>query len=210
MICVSLGNISPDNALKLCQQVQMVEIRTDLLRWSSNDYLKVIESGVKTVFTCRPGYYNEAERLNLFEFAIKSGAGYIDIEFESDSDFLEKIREIKKLHSAELIISYHNFECTPTREDLENILQKCYIMGAEVAKIACRVFSYTDVAILLSLYEKSGRKVIIGMGNPGKISRIAALYLGAEFTFASTGRGDETAEGQIDYKTLNEITKLIN
>ena len=59
MICVSLGNISPDNALKLCQQVQMVEVRADLLRWPAKDYLGILESGVKTIFTCRPGYYKE-------------------------------------------------------------------------------------------------------------------------------------------------------
>jgi len=210
MICVSLGNISPDQALHICHEVKLVEIRADLLGWPVEDYKKVFSSGVKTIFTCRPGSIGEKERLWLFRFAAANGASYIDVEYESSEDITGSLLQIRKEYGIQLIISYHNFEATPGKEELESILDSCYSRSADVAKIACRVYSQNDVARLLSLYEKTGRKVILGMGHTGKITRIASLLLGGEFTFASAGSGNETAEGQIDYRTMEKIYNLIN
>ena len=210
MICVSLGKISVNEALQICKEVKIVEIRADLLLWSKDDYKKIIATGVKTVFTCRPGQLNERDRLELYQFAAGSGVNYIDIELESGNAFRENVLGIIKSNPAELIISYHNYENTPDYEELNSILEDCYSKSADVAKIACRVYSPSDAARLLSLYEKTGRKIIIGMGNAGKITRIAAGLMGAEFTFASSGSGNETAEGQINYKNMKEIYRIIN
>jgi len=51
--------------------------------------------------------------------------------------------------------------------------------------------------------------VIIGMGEQGVISRIAAPMLGAEFTFAAAGVGQETAPGQISKDKLLSIIRQI-
>jgi len=159
--------------------------------------------------TCRPGHFDDHRRLELFEYAAKSGASFIDIEFESDEHFRQKVLDIIRKYSTELIISYHNYESTPEKSELESILFECYSKSANVAKIACRVYSPADIARILSLYEKTGRKIIIGMGNAGKISRLAAGLLGAEFTYASSSKEGGTAEGQIDYMTMNKIYSLL-
>ena len=210
MICVSLGKISLEEALNICQEVKLVEIRADLMLWPKEYYKKIFSAGVKTVFTCRPGQMNDKERLNLYRFAAESGAKYIDIELESDTHFREEVIGIINKNPAELIISYHNYEHTPDYEDLVTILEDCYYKAADVAKIACRVYTHSDSARLMALYEKPGRKIIVGMGNTGKITRIAAGLMGAEFNFASSGTGNETAEGQINYKTMEELYRLLN
>ena len=210
MICVSLGKTSPEQALLVCGEVQLVEIRADLLKWSEDDFRKIIHSPAKSIFTCRPGVYSEKERSDLFKMAAEEGAHYIDIEFESEKKIMDEMMEIRNKFSTQLIISYHNYKGTPGRKEMEDILEDCYHKQADVAKLACQTYSQSDVARLLSLYEIKGRKVILGMGEAAKITRVAALWMGAEFTFASTGSGSETAEGQIDYKTMQEITRLIN
>jgi 3-dehydroquinate dehydratase type I len=43
------------------------------------------------------------------------------------------------------------------------------------------------------------------MGEMGKISRLATLALGGYMTYASPGRGRETAPGQISAFTLRQI-----
>jgi 3-dehydroquinate dehydratase type I len=169
----------------------------------------VISSGHKTIFTCRPEKYSDNERLDLFRMAISSGAVYLDVEIDSDESFLDEIKKMINHSSTELIVSYHNYEMTPSVEMLETILSECYQKGADVAKIACRVYSSSDVASLFSLYDISGRKVVLGMGKAGKITRIAATFLGAEFTFASSGDGEATAEGQINYEEMKEIIRKI-
>jgi 3-dehydroquinate dehydratase-1 len=42
------------------------------------------------------------------------------------------------------------------------------------------------------------------MGELGKISRIVAPFLGAEFTYASLTDDNATAPGQISYQRLNK------
>lgn len=209
MICVSIGNSSPAEAKKIFQKSGFIELRADLLQWKTNEYREVISSGNKSIFTCRPGEYNQIERLVLFELAANAGTTYLDVEIESEASFLEEVRKIISKHKTSLIVSYHNYEMTPSIEVLESKLSECYSLDANVAKIACRVYSPADVARLLSLYNISGRKVVLGMGKAGKISRIAASLLGAEFTFASSGEGEATAEGQLTYDEMKEIIKKI-
>ena len=48
------------------------------------------------------------------------------------------------------------------------------------------------------------------MGKLGRISRVMGPYLGAEFTFAAPGEGEETAPGQLSYDQLEAIYKVIN
>jgi 3-dehydroquinate dehydratase len=47
------------------------------------------------------------------------------------------------------------------------------------------------------------------MGEKGKLSRVTALLLGSPLTYASLKEGRETAEGQIDYKSLKKILPLL-
>jgi 3-dehydroquinate dehydratase type I len=209
MICVSIGSESPAEAKRILQKSGFIELRADLLQWKMDDYRDVILAGNKTVFTCRPGEYSPKERLELFEAAAIAGATYLDVEIESDEIFLDSVRNISNLYSSELIVSYHNYEMTPSIEILESRLNECYQADADVAKIACRVYSPADAARLLSLYNVSGRKVVLGMGKAGKITRIAAPLLGAEFTFASSGEGEATAEGQLTFSEMKEIIKKI-
>ncbi len=207
MICISIGSGSPAEAKKILQKSGFIEIRADLLDWNIEDYKDVISCGSKTVFTCRPGKYSNEERLKLFEMAAASGCKYIDIEIDSDEAFLFAIRNITQKYSTQTIISYHNYEMTPSADVLESLLSDCFELGADVAKLACRVYSPADAARLLSLYSISGRKIVIGMGKAGKITRLAAAFLGAEFTFASSG--EATAEGQLDFEEMKDLIKKI-
>jgi 3-dehydroquinate dehydratase type I len=71
------------------------------------------------------------------------------------------------------------------------------------------VVSLKDNARLLGLLNDTRPVVVVGMGHKGRITRIAALLLGSPFTYASLAAGKETAEGQIDWKSLKEIYKRI-
>ncbi len=149
------------------------------------------------------------ERLDLFSFALEHGASYADVEMENDEAFLDKIKDLTLKYNHDLIISYHNYENTPSAGELESILESCYRKGATVAKIATMVSEDKDIANLLGLYRKKGRKVILGMGDKGLITRVASVPLGAEFTFASSSAGEATAPGQLTVKELTEIYNIL-
>ena len=108
-----------------------------------------------------------------------------------------------------MIISYHNHEETPLRQALTLMVEECFDLGADIAKIVCRVQSPQDCVRLLSLYETRQNVIALGLGRLGVITRIAAPFLGAPLTYASLGPGKETAEGQPDYKTLETVMKFV-
>ena len=138
------------------------------------------------------------------------GATYIDLEIESASHYMKELKEHAESKGVEVIISYHNFEETPGQELLTRKLKACFEMGGDIAKVTTLVNSREDVLSLFSLFDLPGRKVVLGMGSMGRIIRIMAPYLGAEFTFASARRGVETAPGQLDFRQLVELYKVID
>ncbi len=209
MICISIGNI---NLIREVHSLQpsLVEIRYDLVRKKPEQVLELLGGRVLQVATCRSGHYQDSQRLDILKKAIACGAVYIDVEIESSVEFLNEIMNAAKEKRVHLIISYHNFNETPKREELLRILSECYDAGADIAKISCTVNSRNDAARLLSLYDEPGRKIVIGMGEAGKITRLAAVELGAEFTFAAVSEEAVTAPGQLTYQELTGLIKKLH
>jgi len=108
-----------------------------------------------------------------------------------------------------VILSYHNYEETPELEELETIIKNCFAQGCDVVKIVTLVRVNRDNSKILSLYRHPGRLIAFGMGDLGKITRIVAPFLGAEFTYAAMDEGDSTAPGQIRYTLLKEFIASI-
>ena len=208
MICISIGNSDSFERINELKP-EMVEIRYDLLDMKPQQVSTMLNRDIRQVATCRPGKYSEAERLDVLKNAIQLGAAFVDVEIESDHDFIASIVESAGKAGCAVIISYHNYSSTPERSKLESTINQCFKLGGNVAKIACAVINETDAATLLSLYGLPGRKVILGMGEKGRITRVAALKLGAEFTFASFGEDDSTAPGQLTYEEFKQLQKII-
>lgn len=209
MICVSLAEKDPNVCLEILEKVEMAEIRIDLAELSDKNIMKIFSARKKLIATCRPGKYSLTERIRKLKLAIESGATFVDIEFEADDDFRNAIMVYAHVRQCDVIISYHNYEMTPELDELEQIMKKCFEFGADLAKIATLVKVNRDNSKILSLYKAPGRLVAIGMGELGKISRIVAPFLGAEFTYASLTDDNATAPGQISYIKLNKYIREI-
>lgn len=204
MICVSLAEKDADVCLGILEKVEMAEIRIDLAELSDKDIIRIFSARKKLIATCRPGKYSQSERIHKLRLAIECGATFIDIEYEAEDEFRNTLAAVAHARQCDVIISYHNYEMTPELEDLEKIMHRCFELGADMAKIATLVKVNRDNSKIMSLYKAPGRLVAIGMGELGKISRIVAPFLGAEFTYASLTDESITAPGQISYKRLNK------
>jgi len=204
MICVSLAEKDPKVCLEILKKVEMAEIRLDLAEFSDEDIVSIFSTRNKLIATCRPGKYSQQERIHKLKLAIESGATLVDIEYESDDEFKDALIGFAHASQCDVIISYHNYEKTPELDELEKIMRNCFEMGADIAKLATMIKVNRDNSKILSLYKAPGRLVAIGMGELGKISRIVAPFLGAEFTYASLNDDNATAPGQISYKRLNK------
>lgn len=209
MICVSIADVTADQACSIISEHEISEVRLDRLKFSDSDLERLFTSG-KTVATFRPveGMDN-GKRINILKAAIKYGASYIDIEVENNDSYKNELKEAAAISGCKTIVSYHDYEKTPVMRELEQLITWCFEDGADLAKIACQANSMSDAARLLSLYSLGKPVISIGMGKEGKITRIAAPLLGAPFTYASLDAARETAPGQIDSATLKKIIDMI-
>ena len=205
MICVSLSNIAFKECLALAKEESFVEFRFDLLDFTPDQVQQVVNVSQRSIATYRPDAKDPDRRMQTMITALKAGASYVDIELEEESYYRKELISAARTYGRDVIISYHNYDHTPDASRLKKIVASCKKSGADVVKIACQVISEKDNRSLMGLYPESDRMVVIGMGKKGLITRIAAPFVGAEFTFASPGRGQETAPGQITRKELMNI-----
>ena len=218
MICLPVVEDNVEDAIKTAEKyleiADIVEFRIDMLKEVSEDDIKKFAK-YPCIITVRPdwegGYWkgNNEERLNLIKKAIEYNAKYVDIELRE-----EKNKEIVKFRDeigskTKIIISYHDFEKTPSKEKLVDIVEKALSIG-DIAKFATMANSKEDVLNILEVINKYPGKIIgIGMGEKGKLTRILGVYFGSILTLASY-KGKSSAPWQVEIDTLKEIWRLMD
>lgn len=215
MICTSFGSIKLNDLLERLKTTEMAEIRIDLLGLTDKEVAKVFRSHNNLIATCRPNTVGiETQRQRLLT-AIANGAAYVDIEIEAPSSLKSEIVESAHAKGCKVIMSYHNYENTPDRATLLNIMSEMAIDEADVLKLATTALTTDDAARILSLYDNPSLPLVaLAMGDLGKITRIAIPLLGGPFTFAAPPEA-ATAPGQLTeiemkttYKTILKNDKL--
>ncbi len=212
IICVSIGELSFEEALEVVRVNNFVEIRLDLLG-ESVDYKKLISLAKMSIVTYRPSQNESTNqrqlRLDKIKDAILAGASFVDIEIESENNYINELREFAHKNGCKVIISYHNFQNTPTLKELQDILLNARTAQADIVKVATQVTRKKDNLHLLSLLTNSSDLVVIGMGEQGKLVRAMAPYLGSKFTFAAVDKKRATAPGQLTVKELREVYQAL-
>jgi 3-dehydroquinate dehydratase type I len=209
MICVSIAEPTLAECQAALKGLEFAEIRIDKTGLSLAEIKELFASPVKLVATCRPGTRSDDERSAALLAAIAAGAAYVDVELSSSPQFLNQVIAAAKQHGCQVIISYHNQTETPLKQVLLLTVEECFDLGADIAKVVCRVQNVQDCARLFSLYETRKNVVALGLGELGVLTRIAGPFFGAPLTYASLAPGKETAEGQPDLKSLETVLKLI-
>jgi len=209
MICVSIAEPNLDECRAALKGLELAEIRIDKTGLSPADVRQLFAGPVKLVATCRPGTRSEEDRLAVLLAAIEAGAAFVDIEFEADPLTRESVIKAARARNCRVIVSYHNLKETPLKQSLSLTIDECFDLGADIARVVCRVQTTQDCVRLLSLYETRKNVVALGLGQLGVITWIAAPFLGAPLTYASLAPGKETAEGQPDLETLKILLKFL-
>jgi 3-dehydroquinate dehydratase type I len=211
MICVSVEANDYDECELLLSKHSFMEFRLDRTNMSLDEIRQLFSLPNRMIATCRKKKFDDSKRLKLLKSAIEGGALYVDIEYDAESEYIRELKSEAKKSFCKLIFSYHNYEITPDETVITEIIEQSISKGADIVKIACKSNSEKDNAFLLSLYNKfeKGKIIVIGMGEQGKITRIADTYLGAPFTYASLEKNFETAPGQIDIDSMKRINDLM-
>ncbi|RJS90093.1 type I 3-dehydroquinate dehydratase [Candidatus Bathyarchaeota archaeon] len=221
-ICVSLAANDPSDISALIRKAEeaeadLIEIRLDYLSLSSSSALKILEafveeSSIPMIATNRDYKQgglkpqDEDSRIRLLIQAAKAGFQYVDIELTTVE--VKLIVEKIKSCGAKPIVSFHDFEKTPSFQKMERIVKSEIEMGAEVCKLVTTAHSIEDNIKCLMLTKKMSQLtkiVCFAMGSKGLLSRILSPVFGGYFTFASTSRAAKTAPGQPSIEDLKSL-----
>jgi 3-dehydroquinate dehydratase-1 len=112
-----------------------------------------------------------------------------------------------------VIGSYHNFDATPSDEELEKRLEIIAASGVDIPKMAVMPQDKMDVLRLMTFtlreQQKLGKPLItMSMGKLGSISRVSGEAFGSSVTFGSIGQ--ESAPGQIPVNKLEEMLEMVH
>ena len=210
MICTAMIPTSVDQAVAALKGLALAEMRMEKMVLTQKDVERIFDCNAKIVATCRPDGIADVERGQILSWAIGAGAAYVDLEVEAGDGFKKPLIEQAKAAGCQVIISYHNFESTPGKAELSQIVEDCFAEGADIAKLATQVNTVQDAARILGLLDDQRTVLPIGMGELGAITRVAGPLLGAPFSFAPLQVGAETAPGQLDRPSLENMYKLLN
>jgi len=221
-ICVSLAAESPSDFPILIRRAEkaeadLIEIRLDYLNIDASDAAKTLrelikEASVPMIATNRQyeqgGHrlQDENSRIQVLIQAAEAGFEYIDIELtvaEIES-IVEKIRN----SGAKLIVSFHDFEKTPSIQDMEKIIKSEIDVKAEICKLVTTARNVEDnikCLLLVRNMSRSTKIVCFAMGQKGLISRVLSPIFGGYFTFASLKKSMKTASGQLSIDELKSL-----
>ncbi len=220
-ICVSISPETVSEALDLVERAEdhgadFIEVRLD--NFEKNGELRDVANcgRVPMIATNRSiecgGRFSgsETERKQILLRAAGSGFEYVDVEL-STSGLKDIVGEMGEM-GVKPIISFHDFNKTPSLSLMSKILKREIKSGADVCKIIATAKSIDDNLTVLNFVSKTGKSnktICFAMGEMGKSSRLLSPLFGAFFTIASLQSGRETAPGQLTIQEMRALYKTL-
>ncbi len=233
-ICAPIVGRSMEEILGAAKRVGGAGV--DLAEWRADYFLEVKDIGkaldvagrlretlgeMPLLFTFRTAKeggeleITQAEYLRLNLRLIRSElVDLVDAELFSGEETVGEI--IRTAHECGVIVvvSNHDFEKTPAREEIVGRLRKMQTLGADILKIAVMPKSRRDVLTLLcateEMYTEYANKPLItmAMGKEGAVSRLCGEVFGSAVTFGAVG--DKSAPGQMEAGKLRSVLEMLH
>ncbi len=221
-ICVALVGENVHELLTETKKIRqlnpdIVEWRVDCFKKAENivdvmDALRAINEVIydyPLIFTCRDGgeggntQIDWDHKVSIICEVIPSGlVDIVDIELMAGMDRISKVVLEARKHDVYVTISMHDFNGTPSKEEIIEILIEQQEAGADIAKVAVMPNDIQDVLNLLDATATFTKLhatipvVTVAMSQLGVISRLAGFLFGSAITFASASNGG-SAPGQV-------------
>ena len=151
----------------------------------------------------------------MLEKVIESkDADLVDVELFIGDDIFIRLVQKAKDNGCHIIASNHDFNKTPSCDEIVSRLVKMKEMGADISKIAVMPECMEDVTTLLkatAIMKDNHRDITVvtmSMGSLGMISRVAGQVFGSAMTFGIIDK--PSAPGQVEIGKLQEVMKNIN
>lgn len=199
-------------------KADVLEFRLDSLHAEIHDaYVTVVDSDYPVLATVRRAKeggdlkLSDEARIELYERFLPQ-VSIVDTEIASlESIPFSKFPETVQKKDAQLLGSYHDFECFPGIDLLKDKVSQAYDLGADIAKIAVIIEELPDLFAVVELVEhhrSEGRLIsAMGMGPLGKLSRLVLAKAGSCLNYGYLQ--SPNAPGQWPADELSELLKEI-
>lgn len=233
-ICVSVIEKGTKEIIKSVLEIK--ELGADIIEWRADWFQDVFDreamfltlermsgvlGNVPLLFTFRTGKEGGAQKIDPENYvkvnkrAIESGhIDMVDIELFTGEKEVAELVQLAKEHDVKIVMSNHDFQKTPAKEEIISRLCKMQETGADILKIAVMPQERKDLLTLLEATEEMNSKyakqpiVTMSMGQVGVLSRMAGEVFGSAMTFGAVGKG--SAPGQMAVEDLKTVLKLIH
>lgn len=201
------------------EHADAVEFRMDLAE-NPRSALEAYEGDLPVIATNRVAWEggearDDNTRLELLAAAAEHDAiGAVDVELgaldpvQGDVHDASRVVDRAREHGTSVIASVHDFETTPPRSELDDLLGRAAAVGG-VGKLATTAETRGDVLdILACTHEHTARGnavATMAMGEPGRHARAVCPLYGSKVGYAPLDPGDATAPGQYDLATLRSL-----
>ncbi|MCH7337181.1 type I 3-dehydroquinate dehydratase [Acinetobacter sp. NIPH 2699] len=209
------------------QDADLAEFRIDLLDFASDTKqvialgheLKKVLGNKAMIATIRT--HNEGGQLTISDADYgKTYQAYLkqpfmdmlDVEMFRDQQVVKNTIKLAHHKKVLIVMSNHDFQKTPSEDEIVKRLLKQDQLGADILKIAVMPQNKQDVFTLMNATLKVSQQskkplLTMSMGKLGTISRIATANMGGSFSFGMIG--EASAPGQIDVTELKQLLKTV-
>ena len=220
-ICIPVCEKTLKEAVREVREIK--KTKAQMVEWRMDYFEEDIASSAEAIFEAA------GHMPVLCTFRTKAEGGEKDIDAESYFALYEELaaRGAKMVHlelaicgayeayafqfiaalhamGVVVVISSHNFENTPPREEIKQTYELMRMLDADLPKVAVTPKDQRDVMTLFTamaeVSETCWPLIGISMGGIGRVSRVRGSIFGCAITFAT--REKASAPGQIDVETL--------
>lgn len=138
----------------------------------------------------------------------------IDVEVFTGDEIVKDIIKTAHEYNVKVVASNHDFDKTPSKDEIIYRLRKMQDLGADIPKIAVMPQCKLDVLELLEatviMSEKYADRPIItmSMSGLGVVSRLSGEIFGSALTFGAAKKA--SAPGQINVNDLDSVINLLH
>ena len=186
------------------KKANFIELRLDLIKAFNAE--KLFNKAQKPVIMTMKGKSENA--FQSIKTLLDLKPDFIDIDLSLGKEKIRKLMQ-KNKHS-KVIISFHDFNKTPSLKKLEKIQQEMLELNPDVMKIISAAKNKKDNEKIIRFLAGSRHKkklICFCMGSKGIITRRISATLGFDLFYTSTGK--KTAEGQILLEEARKLKEMI-
>jgi len=204
----TLNQLARLQPVELPAQCDLLEVRLDGMA----EHREALEleldrfTNIPLLFTARSAAEGGAVVLSLKErsellIAVAHRATWIDVELASYNDLESTIHRIRS-QNVGLILSYHNFDKTPTEFEIQRIVDLSE--EADIIKLALHHQRVEDLIPCARVLQRGTHPIsLMGMGPLAPVSRLLYAQHGSLLNYGYLG-DEATAPGQWPAKLLKE------